>query len=82
MKNLIQIQQEYIDTVSLGMDRWSHRKDGGHISRIKRGARHNAEKALAKLGFSKEMVDYQIKQAHDVMLLERASVDDELNHAV
>lgn len=82
MKTIIQIQDEYAETVSLGMDRWSHRRDGGHVSRIRRGAARKARKALLKFGFTDAQATQMIQDAHDVMKLERAGVDDDLNHAV
>ena len=82
MKNLIEIQQEYMDKVSSGMDRWSHRRDGGHAGRIRAAAFRRARAAFMKLGFSEKQAFSAIRDAHDVMLLERAAVDDELNHAV
>lgn len=82
MKTLIQIQQEYMDTVSAGMDRWSHRRDGGHAGRIRSGAYRRAFKALMAWGYTEEQARQCIQDAHDMMLLERAGVDDELNHAV
>ncbi len=80
-KSLVAIQEEYMETVSLGMDRWSHRRDGGHINRIQRGARKTAEKKLKKWGFCDEDVEQIIQQAKDMLALERAAVDDELNYA-
>lgn len=82
MKTIIQIQQEYMDTVSAGIDRWSHRRDGGHSGRIRAGAWRRAHKALTALGFNDAQARDQIKQTHEVMELERACIDDELNHAV
>ena len=81
MKNMIAIQQEYMETVSLGMDRWSHRRDGGHSSRIRHGAARKAHESLVKLGFTDEQAKQIIRDAHDMMLLERAGVDDPLNEA-
>ena len=81
MKNMIDIQQEYIDTVNAGMDRWSHRRCGGHSSRIRRGAYHKAYKALTRWGHTDEQAKQIIQDAHDMMLLERAAVDDPLNGA-
>lgn len=77
MKNLIEIQQEYMDTVSAGLDRWAHRKDGGHASRIRVGAARKALKALLKWGFTEAQARAAIQQAHDIMKLERASVSTE-----
>lgn len=81
MKNLIHIQREYIETVNASLDRWSHRKDGGHSSRVIRGARKKALVELKRLGFSDDQSNAMIKDAHDVMALERAAVDDPLNNA-
>lgn len=72
-KTIIEIQQAYIDTVNAGISRWSHRKDGGHASRIMRGARRKAESELAKLGFATAERDQIIKDARDVAVLERNS---------
>lgn len=74
MKNmtLIGIQQEYIDTLNAGIARWSHRKGGGHSSRISRGARHAAEKKLRQLGYSdQKQIDQTVRDARDMASLER-----------
>jgi hypothetical protein len=71
---LIGIQEKYIETLNAGIARWSHRKDGGHASRISRGARHAAEKSLRKLGYSDDKQIAQIIQdARDMATLERNS---------
>ena len=75
MKNMIDIQQEYIDTVSAGMDRWSHRRRGGHSYRIRRGAYRKAYQALVRWGHTDEQAKQIIRDAHDVLLLERAAVE-------
>jgi len=79
MKTLIQVQQEYMDTVSAGIDRWSHRRDGGHSGRIRTGAFRKAHKALMRFGFTDTQSRQIIRDAHDVMMLDRAGVDDTLN---
>jgi plasmid replication initiation protein len=81
MTNLISIQERYMETVSAGMDRWLHRRDGGHSGRIRAGAYRKARKALLRMGFTLSQVEAIIRDAHDVMLLERAAVDDPLNFA-
>lgn len=68
---LIQIQDHYIETLNAGIARWSHRKDGGHASRISRGAYHKAEKQLLRLGLTQEQVKQSIKDARDMAELER-----------
>lgn len=68
---LIQVQEQYIETVNAGLARWSHRKDGGHSSRISRGAYHKAQKQLATLGFTQEQTEQAIKDARDMAELER-----------
>jgi hypothetical protein len=73
MKSIIAIQQAYIDTVNAGIARWAHRKDGGHSGRISRGARHNADKDLARLGFATAQREQIIKDARDMAVLERNS---------
>lgn len=85
-RNLIQIQQDYIDTVSAGIDRWQHRQlryrgslDAGHAGRIRSGAFRRAMKALLAWGYTDKQARQVIRDAHDVMLLERAAVDDPLN---
>ena len=71
-QTLIGIQEKYIETLNAGIARWSHRKDGGHASRISRGARHAAEKQLRKIGFTDEKQIAQIIQdARDMATLER-----------
>jgi hypothetical protein len=37
--------------------------------------------ALLRWGYTEAQARQAIQDAHDVMLLERASIDDELNHA-
>lgn len=73
MKTLIGIQDEYIRTVNDGAKRWAHRKDGGHIRRIRRGAHTKAFAALAKLGFSKEAAERAIADAAEMAKLELIS---------
>ena len=51
-RTLISIQEGISRPYLLRMARWAHRKDGGHINRIKRGARIKAEKELAKIGYT------------------------------
>lgn len=71
MRTLIDIQQDYIDTVNLGIARWSHRKDGGHSHRIERGARHKAERSLRRLGFTDQQIRHLIQDAREMATLER-----------
>ena len=73
MKSLVGIQEEYIATVNAGIARWSHRKDGGHAGRIARGARHRAEAALRRLGFTDSQVAAAIADARDMAALLRIS---------
>ncbi len=69
---LIGIQEKYVETMNAGIARWSHRKGGGHASRISRGARHAAEKSLRKLGYTDDKQIAQIIQdARDMAALER-----------
>jgi hypothetical protein len=68
---LIGIQEQYIETLNAGLARWAHRKDGGHSSRISRGARHAAEKQLRKLGFTDQEIPQLIQDARDMAALER-----------
>lgn len=71
-KTLIQIQEEYIETVNLGIQRWGHRKDGGHSQRIRRGAFNRGMKELTKLGFTDDAQMRQIlRDAHDMAALLR-----------
>lgn len=73
-RTLISIQEEYISTVASGMARWAHRKDGGHVNRIKRGARRKAEKELAKIGYTDpQHVADVIRDAWDMVILEDAT---------
>ena len=73
-ETLMGIQETYIETLNAGIARWSHRKDGGHASRISRGARHTAEKRLRKLGYADDKQIAQIIQdARDMATLERLS---------
>lgn len=76
MRNLIQIQQEYMDTVSGGMDRWAHRRDGGHSHRIRGGAWRKAMKALLAWGYTEQQARQIIRDAHDVMTLERDAKEE------
>jgi len=70
---LTQIQDQYIETVNAGIARWSHRKNGGHADRVRRGAFHKAEKQLRSLGFSQGQIAQAIKDARDVAELERVA---------
>lgn len=71
--SLISIQQEYIETVNAGLARWSHRKNGGHSGRVRAGARHKMVRELARLGFDDPQIAAAIKDASDMLTLERAS---------
>jgi hypothetical protein len=70
---LIQIQERYIETVNAGVARWSHRKNGGHADRIRRGAHHKAQKQLLALGFTQEQAEQAIRDARDIANLERCA---------
>lgn len=70
---LIGIQEQYIETLNGGIARWPHRKEGGHSSRISRGARHAAEKKLRKLGYTESQIDQIIRDARDMATLIRNS---------
>ena len=71
MHNLIGLQEEYIDTVNSGIDRWAHRRDGGHARRIQRGANRRIRAKLARLGFSEAEAEYALQQARDMAELIR-----------
>jgi hypothetical protein len=71
MQTLTEIQDEYIATVNAGLARWSHRKDGGHSSRILRGAYHKAKRELHRLGMDAEQIKNAIRDARDMAELER-----------
>lgn len=82
--SLIEVQQEYIDTVNAGILRWLHRRGGGHCHRITRGATNKLEAALMTHGFTPAQTRAAIKDARDMAELERntdAGVYDELNFA-
>lgn len=79
MRSLIQIQDQYVETVNAGYARWSHRKNGGHRPRINRGARHVAEKQLRKWGFTEPQIDQIIRDAQDMAQLIRLAEDSEEN---
>jgi hypothetical protein len=73
-KTLIQIQEEYIETVNAGIQRWGHRKDGGHAHRIRRGARNKGIKELQKIGYTDpKQIDQILRDAHDMAALLRNS---------
>jgi len=75
-KNLIAIQDEYVETINTGIARWAHRKKGGHMPRIMRGARHKAEKALRQWGFNDRQIDAVIADAKDMAaLIRNAEID-------
>jgi hypothetical protein len=76
MKSMISIQETYIETINAGMARWAHRKDGGHMSRIRRGARTAATKQLARLGFNEVQIEQAIKDAQDLAELERKAREE------
>ena len=86
MRTLIGIQEQYIETINAGIERWSHRKDGGHSHRITRGARTVATKQLNKIGFTDpRQIDQILKDARAIAELNRladhAEQYDDLNHA-
>jgi len=82
MKNLQQIQDEYIAACNATLDRWSHRRNGGHSERSLRAARKRAANAILRWGFTPKQAAQIIRDADDILALARAAVDDELNHAV
>ena len=82
MRNLQNIQDEYIAACNTALDRWSHRRNGGHSHRSIRAARRKAESAIALWGFNTSQVKAIMRDANDILALERAAVDDDLNHAV
>ena len=73
MQTLIGIQDQYIRTILDGEARWAHRKNGGHIRRIRRGAHSKAVSELAKIGFAGEAAERAIEDAHEMLALERFS---------
>jgi uncharacterized membrane protein len=76
MPTLIAIQDEYVETLNLGIARWSHRKNGGHVNRIARGARRKAEKRLRGIGFNEQQISQIVKDARDMAeLIRNAEVD-------
>ena len=76
-KTMMEVQDQYVETVNLGTARWSHRRDGGHTSRIFAGARRKAEKQLRKLGFTNQrQIEQIIKDARDMASLERIASPD------
>jgi hypothetical protein len=77
MTTLIAIQDRYVATVNAGRARWAHRPDGGHLSRIRRGARHTAEQALARLGYTPGQAAQAIADARDMAELEWLAGDAE-----
>lgn len=66
-QTLIGIQQKYIEDVNAGTARWGHRL--GHSTRIAKGARHTAEKALRRLGYDPAQTDAAIQDARDMIAL-------------
>jgi SOS response regulatory protein OraA/RecX len=73
MKTLIELQDAYIATVNAGEARWSHRPDGGHARRVRRGAARKLHDALARRGYTAEQISAAIRDASDVAKLERYS---------
>ena len=71
--NLIQVQEEYIRAVNAGYRRWSHRPDGGHARRIRRGAWRRATRRLGRLGYTQWQIPQLIRDAEDIAQLERLS---------
>lgn len=76
MKNMIAIQDEYIETINIAHDRWSHRKGicgrpGGHYDRICRGAYRKAMKSMMALAFTEEQARQIIRDAEQTAELER-----------
>jgi len=69
--NMIQIQDELIESLNAGFARWAHRKNGGHSRRVRRGALRTAEKKLQKLGYEQAQIDQILRDAEDVAKLNR-----------
>jgi len=76
MSNLIAVQDEYVETVNAGIQRWAHRKGGGHAGRIASGARRRATKQLLGLGYTVAQIPVLIRDAADhAALLRLAEVE-------
>lgn len=84
-QTLIGIQEEYIETINAGIERWQHSKSrsafnpamGGHASRIAGGARRKAEKQLRRIGFTNQKeIDQVLKDARDMAELIRNSKEE------
>lgn len=79
--NQIQIQQEYVDTVTAAYERWKHRKGvknvadgiGGHYARTRYKAHKKAIKQLMAWGYNYGMALFFVGEAHDIVLLERSA---------
>lgn len=77
-KSLTEIQDEYINTVTSGLRRWAHRKDGGHIRRIRGGAYKKAYREFEKWGcFTPDQIKVAISEAQDMVTLEMNATCDE-----
>ena len=61
MPNLIQIQDRYIDRVLACQT--------GHWKRVRRGARREACRLLARWGFTEEQQHQIVDDAHDMLVL-------------
>lgn len=76
MKSITQIQDAFIEKVNVGYQRWKHRKDGGHMSRIRRGAWNTAYKQFRKLGFDDGHAKILIEEAEDIAKLQREAEEE------
>ena len=77
-QTLIAIQEQYVETLNVGIERWAHRPKtpysvgGGHADRIARGARHKAEKQLRRLGHTDQtQITSILNDARDMAALLR-----------
>jgi hypothetical protein len=83
-KTLIGIQDEYVETVNLGIARYAHMRNSkschaignspfkGHAARIAKGAHTKAEKQLRQIGFTdQKQINQIIADARDMAALER-----------
>ena len=76
-RNLVQIQDRFVERVNAAYSRWSHRKRldhqrcGGHYGRSRSAAYREAMRDLLKWGFTPEQARAAIKDASDMADLER-----------
>lgn len=70
---MIEIQDAYIERVSVAHGKITARTQGHRFARCRAAARREAIRQLAKLGYAEEAAKQIVRDAHDIFILEMAA---------